>query len=346
MLIPMDRPMIDARNIKDAATQTISGDGYTLQHNNRPAVLLTITGPGLIRTSSATTAIADGMTTGQLLKIIVVDEGNYNGVLIKDNANTKLSSDWKSGWRYGTLLLVWDGSDWLELDRDSAGCANSLVGQGTRNLGGAANTASENYSAVLSGQNNTVSAQKAATLAGVANTASAEGAVAEGEHNTASGWASHVMGQYASADQKFEFAQGGDRFAAGSLAQYRRFVCRKEITHSDANWYTIGIDSSSVGPVISEDSAWTFRAEVIGATQDCGKVFSYLVNGCIERIGNTTTLHAHNVTVIHEDDADFDCQAVADDTNEALSIQVQDATSGSDVVRWVVTIHVTEVRYT
>ena len=66
----------------------------------------------------------------------------------------------------------------------------------------------------------------------------------------------------------------------------------------------------------------------------------------IENDGGTTTMLASNVTTLYDtDDTDFDAQAVADDTNDALLVQVKDATSGSDTVRWVARVTTAEVTY-
>ena len=60
----------------------------------------------------------------------------------------------------------------------------------------------------------------------------------------------------------------------------------------------------------------------------------------------TTILGTPAITVVYEDDADFDCQAVANDATDTLAIEVKDTTSGGDTVRWVATIHVTQITYT
>jgi hypothetical protein len=49
---------------------------------------------------------------------------------------------------------------------------------------------------------------------------------------------------------------------------------------------------------------------------------SYIITGAIKRQINTTTLLAMTVTAIHEDNAAWDVQAVADDTTDALVIEV------------------------
>jgi len=139
------------------------------------------------------------------------------------------------------------------------------------------------------------------------------------------------------------FTHGGGRFAADGDAQNMRFVVRKEETHSSDTWRSLLIDASS-RLVLPVDSAWTFKASVIGMTAGCAKVLSYTIEGCIENDGGTCTVHTATVTTIHEDDSDFDCQVVTD-TNDDLQIQVRDSTSGGDTVRWVASVDVIQVKY-
>jgi hypothetical protein len=56
-------------------------------------------------------------------------------------------------------------------------------------------------------------------------------------------------------------------------------------------------------------------------------------------------LLSQSVTTLYKDDADFDARANADNTNDALVIEVQDASSGGDVVKWHGTITTTEVTF-
>lgn len=63
-------------------------------------------------TTSASTAIADGVVNGQLL--ILVNENVTDAIIIKNGANTHFSGDITLG-NDDTLTLMWDGADWLEL---------------------------------------------------------------------------------------------------------------------------------------------------------------------------------------------------------------------------------------
>lgn len=97
---------------------------------------------------------------------------------------------------------------------------------------------------------------------------------------------------------------------------------------------------------LAADTVWTFETKLVGTTQGCTKSFGFLINGVIENDGGTTSLLASNVTTLYDtDDAAFDAQAVADDTNDALDIEVQDTTSGGDTMRWVAITETAEVTY-
>jgi len=63
-------------------------------------------------TTSATTAIADGVVNGQIL--VLVNENASDAITIKNGANTHLTADVALG-NDDTLTLMWDGADWLEI---------------------------------------------------------------------------------------------------------------------------------------------------------------------------------------------------------------------------------------
>jgi len=63
-------------------------------------------------TTSTSNAIADGTKVGQLL--ILVNENSSDTITIDDGANTRLSGDAVLG-NDDSLMLIWDGADWLEI---------------------------------------------------------------------------------------------------------------------------------------------------------------------------------------------------------------------------------------
>jgi hypothetical protein len=100
--------------------------------------------------------------------------------------------------------------------------------------------------------------------------------------------------------------------------------------------------------IIPADTVWTFPALISGMTVDAGKAFAFEAKGILKRAGSTTSMpDAATVTTLsNSDDASFECQVIADDTNEALLIQVRDTDGASDVVDWNASVRISEVRYT
>ena len=180
---------------------------------------------------------------------------------------------------------------------------------------------------------------------GRSNTALGSYSHAQNGFNTAAGVYSSVMGKYAFTDRQFQFAHGGDRFEDNGDAQYSRDVLRRQVTHTDATWYVIGNDDTASGLTLPNDGAWTFTSKIVGITAGCGKVYSYLINGCIKRTSSTTALLASNVTALYEDNADFECEAIADDGTDQLRIRVRDngSVATGDTVRWVAVVELVQV---
>lgn len=175
---------------------------------------------------------------------------------------------------------------------------------------------------------------------------SGSGSVAMGLLNTASGNYSFSSGSYSSAYLLSQQSYAAGRFSVNGDAQTSKIVCRTDTTHSAATWFPIFIDGASTQITISASTVWAFRIMIVGTDDAQSKTFSYEIVGNIERdASNNTTLNGSSVTTIYESDSDFDARVIADDTNEALEIQVQDATSGGDKVRWVARVELTEVTF-
>ncbi len=333
MLIPIDRPMIDARNIREAATQTVTGDDQQLVHNHRASLRITLTGTSATHTvGSSIQAIQSGVRLGQRLRIMVVASGSNNYLVIVDNsatAKTVLRGNWKNsreetqtvGSSY--LDVEWDGTYWSEVERYD-GFGWNASGRSAHAEGGSG-TASGEFSHVE----------------GADCTATAIYAHAQGATSRASGVASHAEGLSAVADYWGEHAHSGGRFAADGDAQYIRFVGRKLITMSSAWQSIMYLDGSAQLLIIPANTLLNFTALVVGAESGlAARKTAYNVwLGAIWRDGaNNTTLLTGVPVTVHEDDASYECQCIADDVNDALQIQIRDTDNTAVAVRWVVVV--------
>jgi hypothetical protein len=116
--------------------------------------------------------------------------------------------------------------------------------------------------------------------------------------------------------------------------------------HSTADWFRLLIGGEDQ-LVIQSDTIWAFSALVVGTTSGATKSFAFKVEGAIENDGGTTALKGTPTTTVLDDsdDTSFDARAVADDSEDALAIEVQDSDGAGDTVRWAATVTVSEAHY-
>jgi hypothetical protein len=289
---------------------------------------------------------------------------NLSGVI---EAPTIASAD---GNARGAAAVDWQG--WRSAAAQVASGVRSVIGGGSENIasgvtstvsGGNINTASGSYSTVGGGSTNTASGSESTVAGGGLNQATGLDSVVSGgtvnlasgdysvvlggDQNDATGDLSTAAGEYALADKWGQFAHAsGSTSVEGDAQGTIQLVARCTAVHNNANWNTLYLDGAGAlqRMTIAASSAWTFDALVVGITLNAGAQWGYRIVGLIERdnAGNTT-LAASTVTTIFESDANFAAQAVADDANEALSIQVSDAGSSGVTVRWVATVRTAEV---
>lgn len=137
------------------------------------------------------------------------------------------------------------------------------------------------------------------------------------------------------------FAEAGD--AQASIIT----TLRRAIAHNDANWHTLYLGGvSSNYYVIMTDSVVIFDVMVVGTKQGVSETFGFHIVGVIENDGGTTAIKGTpTVTTLFVDDANIEAQAVADDTNDALLIQVRDKGATGDTIRWVAYARAVEVTF-
>jgi hypothetical protein len=239
------------------------------------------------------------------------------------------------------------GSD----DDDTTNAKYATVGGGKENTasgsnatvgGGADNTASGPYATVGGGAVNTAGDEYATVGGGAANTASAEAAtVGGGGGNEATAdFATVPGGFYAKASHYGQMAYASGQFKTPGDAQFSLYVMSKKTT-STGTWEDLYLDGSSALLTIESGRTLTFDILVVGRS-DAGESAGYQIYGVIENFGGKTSLIASTVTTIGEDDAAWNAQVSADDTNDALRVQVKGA---GENIRWVAVVRTAEVSW-
>jgi hypothetical protein len=211
------------------------------------------------------------------------------------------------------------------------GLSNTARGNGSTVGGGMQNTADANGSTVGGGQYNTAFSNSATVGGGVRNTA-------YGAYATVPG------GAWAAADHYGQMAHASGMFAAAGDAQASQYVLRRVGNMSAGAWYELFLNESDIRLTIASGRTMTFEI-LITARTSAGESAGYRITGVIENSGGTTALIGIPplvTTVLGEDDTAWDAQVIADDTNDALVIQVQ---GNGETIRWVATVDTAEVAW-
>lgn len=221
------------------------------------------------------------------------------------------------------------------------------IGGGRSNQAGnnSGTTDDTEYATVGGGNSNEASGNASTVGGGFINIASATGTtISGGYNNNASGQYSTVPGgYYASASHYGEMAYANGRFTANGDAQTSVYVLRRNTTV--ATQTELFLDGLSATQRITLASTRTLTFEILlVARSDTGQSAGYRFIGMIENSGGTTTfIGSPNKVVLGEDDASWDADVFADDTNDALVVKVIGAASTS--IRWVARVQTAEVSY-
>jgi hypothetical protein len=227
--------------------------------------------------------------------------------------------------------------------------------------GGWANTASGYCSAISGGKSNTASAYYCAVGGGNANNSSGYASnVGGGQGNTASGYCSAISGGQLNTASASHGTAGGlrgvsdrygmqayaaGRFASDGDAQSVSFVLRNGTTNSTPTTLFLNGSAGTERLAIPSGKALFATVSVAGIINGGSKAVHYIRKVAIKNVGGTTSLIGAISTVGSdiEDDAAYDLQIVADDTNDSLQINVTGKTG--ETIRWVARVDGIEIAY-
>ena len=229
----------------------------------------------------------------------------------------------------------------------SGGLTNTANGVYSVVAGGVSNTTSSDgsYGTVSGGVVNAASGSKSTVSGGQSNTASGEYSIVGGGYtNTASGGYSVVVGGYSAVADRTgmeAFANGG--FSANGDAQRVDFVLR--ISTTSATPATMMLDGASSRLTIPSGKALFATVTVAGIINGGSKAVHYCRKVAIKNVAGTTALIGTVSTVGTdvEDDAAYDVAITADNTNDALQINVTG--KASETIRWVAHVEGVEIAY-
>lgn len=264
-----------------------------------------------------------------------IDNGAANYSFIGGGVSNRCSA--------GNSAIVGGGSNLID-----ASDTYSFIG------GGYINKVYQTYGVIGGGYGNHIKsgASHAFIGGGEANYAYGDRSVipgGSGNHTTALADYSMAMGKNAQATLRGEFVQAMGNFANKGDAQGRNFTARGSFTHNSAAFFELTLDGAAASAanrlIIPTDSAWTFDIVLVGIDAGLGVTFSYRIEGVIENDGTTVTVPAHTVTEILDTDGNFSAQVTPDNTNKSMKIEVSNAVSGGQLVRWAAYVRIAAVTF-
>ena len=211
----------------------------------------------------------------------------------------------------------------------------------TSNCIGEASTASGASSGVY-GRSSTASATDA-TIVGNSCTASGSRSHARGLLTTASGQSSEAAGLQSVANRYGMRAFAGGQFAANGDCQSVDFRAWNKTTNNTAT--TLFLDGSSTRLTIPSGKVLSALCRICGIKSDGSAVANYVRRVVIKNVGGTTTLvgSVETIGTDIEDNAATDVAITADDTNDALQINVTGI--AAETWRWVAVVEGLEIAY-
>ncbi len=280
----------------------------------------------------------DGMHSGILGGYQNAAPGSYSNIVGGYQNAANSDYDFIGGGQYNTTnsLYATIGGG---MQNTASGYA-AVIGGGTNNSvtnpyvvisGGRSNQANAGYSTISGGENNSVGVNSShATIGGgYQNSANAQ-------YTTVAG------GSQASATHYGEMAYASGAFQQVGDAQSSLYVLRAS-TPGSSNYYELFLDGLGQRITIPDGRTMTFQI-LVTARDISGNSAGYRFEGVIKNVGGTVSLVGGGPltpVMTKEDVSSWDARVVADDTNDALVIEVK----GDSGVRWVAAVRTAEVSH-
>jgi hypothetical protein len=136
-------------------------------------------------------------------------------------------------------------------------------------------------------------------------------------------------------------AHASGQFSAQGDAQRARFVMRNKTTDDTAT--ELFLNGSSTRLTIPSGKIFAFTIQITGTKSDGSAVAHYLRQYCLKNVAGTTSEVYAPVTIGSDNAAGTSIALSANDTNDALKVEVTGI--AAETWRWVASVDAVEVAY-
>lgn len=282
-------------------------------------------------TGAITLAVPDGTATG----------GNAPGT---DAINFQRSRTAAAQVPSGQLAAQFGGAENTASSTRSVnigGRANAATNADAITVGGVAGTASGNRAITLGGVYPQATAENSATIGGYDPRATAEDSVVIGGFETTCAAVRGIAhGRQASGRLTSSRTFSGGQFAAKGDCQAFEVTLRGKTTTDAAVSLLIG---GADRVTVPSGKILALTLQILGSKSDGTAVADYLRQVCIKNVGGTTSLVGTVNTIGTDEAAGTSIAITADDTNDALQINVTGVLN--ETWRWVAVVYGVELAY-
>jgi hypothetical protein len=305
-------------SIDDATTSTQNNVTISNQHSGQTnsALVLSPKGTGALLANKPNGAASGGNARGanavdlQLIRAAADRVASGTWAVIAGGYGNEASGGW-------SCVAGGNGNRAL--------ATGSGVAFGESNVAGTGGSA---YSAVLGGTTNQANGTSSSILGG--------------EDNRTTASYSSVGGGYRSLSDRYSMqSHGAGQFAARGDAQRARFVMRNKTTTNAA--VELFLDGSATRLTIPSGKYLTGTINIAGIKSDGTAAASYIRQFSIKNVAGTTSLVGTVNTIGTDEAASTSISITANDTNDALKVEVTGI--ASETWRWVAAVDVVEVAY-
>jgi hypothetical protein len=304
--------------IDDATTSTQNNVAITNQHSGQ-------TNSSLVLSPKGTGAFIlgpkpDGAATG----------GNARGTngicLVRDRSLATQVASGTNSIAIGRRATASNASS-IAIGNGATASGNQSLAIGLGDSGG---QSTGDRSIAIGGQFFTVSGQGAVGIIGGAAQSSVTG-----------NFAGVFAGTNSLADRYSMQAHAAGIFASNGDAQRARFVMRNKTTTNSA--VELFLDGSSTRLTIPSGKIFAFTINISGVKSDGTAVAHYLRQYCLKNVAGTTSQVYAPVTIGTDNAAGTSIALSANDTNDALKVEVTGI--AAETWRWVASVDAVEIAY-
>lgn len=138
-----------------------------------------------------------------------------------------------------------------------------------------------------------------------------------------------------------QLAYAGGSFATAGDAQTSTYVVRNSTANATPTELFLNGSGASARMTVPNNTTWTFEGQVVGRSS-AGASAGYRFKGVIDNnSGSTSLVYTPSYETLAEDVSSWDILVEA--SNGSLVVKVTGANSTN--IRWVATVHTTEVSY-